>query len=237
MKKNSLIIFITALLLCLCGCSNYESSSKSKEDLFVEQAEKHLKQKYPELEYTLSDVQFSGFMGDDQDTVDVTIENGEYEGRTFQIRRYKSAEHNVVLEDDYFGFLIKDDFNKIVNDYVKKYFTEYQISGYCRNYFENELTSKSTFEDAKRSKQFLGYIDILVKPTFANINEFEKIVNNFFDDYSKEGIKTQIDIYYLKPDVYEKTNILIPGQMEQNVNKDVGYQKRILKTLNEEMSD
>lgn len=233
MKKILSIILLTILLLCMCGCSiNDESSSKSKEDLFVEQAEKHLKQKYPELEYTLGDVQFGTMWDDPDDTIEVTIENGKYEGRTFQIRRYKSAEHNVVLEDDYFGYLVRDDFENLINKYAQKYFTNYQLSGDCSEYYENELTSKNTFEDLRKSENFLGNITIAVKQTFSNDQEFEKKANEFINDYKQEGLHSSIIIYYLTPGVYENTDVFASGLLQKSVDEGNWCKRYISKNVN-----
>ncbi len=232
-KKILLIILLTIMLLCMCGCSiNNESSSKSKEDLFVEQAEKHLKQKYPELEYSLGDVQFGTMWDDPDDTIEVTIENGKFVGRTFQIRRKTSNNPNKELTDNYFGYLVRDDFENIIKKYAKKYFTNYQLSGDCSEYFENELTSKNTFEDARRSKNFSGYILLVVKPTFLNVEVFKKKANEFLNDYKQECLKTNIQIYYLKSGIYEDLDIAQPYQFDKKVYDVKGYETSISENVN-----
>lgn len=230
---EKIISILLVIVLCMCGCSiNNESSSKSKEDLFVEQAEKHLAQKYPELEYSLGDVQFGTMWDDPDDTIEVTIENGKYKGRTFQIRRKTSNNPDKELTDNYFKFLILDDYKKLVDSYLKKYFENYQYSAYADNEFGNEFTSASTFEDARKYKNFRGDILIIVKPTFSSIKEFQKIANVFLSDYKKEGVNTLVRIYYLKPGIFENTDIKSDKQMTKNIFQGYGYQQEISETVN-----
>lgn len=221
----------------MCGCSiNDESSSKSKEDLFEEQARKHLAQKYPELEYTLGDVQFGTMWDDPDDTIEVTIENGKFKGRTFQIRRKASDNPDKELTDKYFSYLISDDYEKFVANFAAKFFNTYKIMGYCSAYFENDYTSKNTFKDAMRSNKFFGDIYIYVKPTFSSVEEFQKIANKFLDDYKKEGLKTDISIYYLNPGIFEDLDSCDDSKLEEIINNN-SYQVRIFKTVNEEKGD
>lgn len=233
--KKMIAVFIIILMLGGCGCSmNNDSSSKlsylekSKKE-FIEQADKHLKSKYPDIKYEVVGV-IGRWVHQEYDLINATWTNTEYGRREFSVRRYKTDD-GYVFEDNFFAAYISNDFKEIVNKYVDKYFDNYYVKAYCDQYFPNNFTSKNTLLDAKNQfNDFEGFAWIVIKPDNNIDGEIKDIIYKFIEDFKNENLAAKFRIFYLKEGVYENLSKDF-NNFTQLVLHENGYQFEIRESI------
>lgn len=186
-----------------CGCNMDESNVNKSEQQIVAEMKEHLTSKYGNIEYDIEGFLASGW---DQpyDVLNLTTKvNGIKE--SFSVERYVDGDE-YIFTDNYFGLVVRDEFEKKISEIACKYFSEFRVfAGMTSNNYPNSLTNKSSFEDLLEVKDELRDITfiVIVDETFQSTDEFVLAAESFVEEWSLNEIASTPRVIYLSTDVYK----------------------------------
>lgn len=211
--KRFMLCFILVFLMGAYGCTmmpNHElpkaNHSESEQDV-IRSMQDHLTQKYGTFNYQIDGFIWAGWdFKYDLLNLTTTIDGEEY---SFSVERHKE-ENGYSFEDNYFGLLIKKDYEAAVFEHAVQYFPSCFVAASTMSVnYPNTLTGVSTFEDLLSEKDNIsGFITVVVvvDETFTNTDEFEKAAKQFCDDWNKVGLRTLLRVIYVTHETYSNTN-------------------------------
>jgi len=155
-----------------------------------------LKDKYPSIDYKVMGViPCGGIGGALYDLTNVYVTGGDNEVDSFYIKRYKDGD-GYRYEDTYFGLLIREDFEKIVQKIAKNYFETCKVRVSFIEPFYNVLvegTSLNKFIELYQNKNRYEFIDLYTEDTDGL---FENKARSFSIEMKKQNF-TNLFIYLL----------------------------------------
>ncbi|MEI7689685.1 MAG: hypothetical protein WCI79_01815 [Candidatus Saccharibacteria bacterium] len=187
------------------------------DDKVISQMNDHMKEKYGDVAYSRVGFFRSGFEHG-YDLMNAKVINSsffnqktkKYEdpktaGAEFTISRYKT-DSGYEIKDTYFGFLIKDDFEKMIKKLADNYFSENTVRASTgTNEYPNKFTYESTLQDVINSHDIDGtMIIIAVNNTSINEGAFKVAAKNLIDEWDAAGNKNQFRIVYVNNDLFIK---------------------------------
>lgn len=211
MKKSrrfSVLILTILILIGVCGCNMKENSNTTKHqnpqhEIVVEMRE-HLRKKYGHISYKIDGLITAGWDHSyDQLNLSATIDGVE---ESFFVRRYNN-DGAYSFSDNYFGLVIRDEFEEFVGEYAKKYFPEFKVFSGIADVYPNSLTAKSTLQNFLKVKDEVGEITflVLVNETFTTVEEFNEVAKAFVADWADLELFSTPRVIYLSSSTYEIT--------------------------------
>jgi hypothetical protein len=216
MKKKSKVLMLSLILAfggmtsMTCGEENFKENSsinegkellaflkndtnKMKKDMIA-----HLEKKYGEKFIPLYFLAESGW---DR----MTFYKEGTNPKTDYAYIYREKEHGkVVYRDNYFGLIIREEYENLVKKEVEKVYGECKVYSETSNdYFPDELNKRNNYQDALEKMTFFEYSSrIYIKSTgkTAILNDkIDILVNNF----KKNNLNGIFSLYYMKTGHYE----------------------------------
>ena len=118
-KKKAIVVLVIALLFLEVGCMDTNENYKSQGD----DAIKYISEKYDRDFYPLS-YDLADYLSDD-DMVECYTDGMDPENEHVTIVISKEY-GSISYHDNYFGFLIRDDMENYIGEFVEKEFTDYK---------------------------------------------------------------------------------------------------------------
>lgn len=208
--KKSLRLFAFVFLLFItasCGCRSGYSESEISENQIISEMKAHLSDKYGIIEYDIEGFIPAGWDRNcDLLNLKTNFNGTEY---NFSVERHKDGE-TVSFQDNYFGILVKEEFEEKLYVCASKYFDNCftDIASMSINY-PNELKKGSGFSDLKELKDSISSkitAVTVVDETFDSIGEFEKAAENFCDDWNKNEIPVMHRVIYVSHETFMQIN-------------------------------
>lgn len=234
MKKSrrfSVLILTILILIGVCGCNMKENSNTTKHqnpqhEIVVEMRE-HLRKKYGHISYKIDGLITAGWDHSyDQLNLSTTIDGVE---ESFFVRRYNN-DGVYSFSDNYFGLVIRDEFEKFVGEYAEKYFPEFKVFAITKSnlfVYPNSLTANSTLKNMLELKGQLGNItfEVFVNETFNNVEEFNEAAKAFVSDWKILEVHSIPCVIYVSTSVYE----IIERDSSLSEDDHIGYYEEIIK--------
>ena len=207
------IILLTLLIIIgECGCSiskvidGLRNNNKESSADIVGDMRMHLSEKYGYIDYDIEGFIAAGW-DHPYDRLNLSTKVDGIE-EPFSVERHKSDD-GYTFEDNYFAFVVRDEFEDKVSEYAEKYFTNFKVNaGLESNNYPNSLTKDSTFEDLMKVKSELRDITILVfvKENFNSNDEFNTAAKAFVAEWKGVGLKSTMRVIYLSEEIYDATD-------------------------------
>lgn len=195
------ILAITMIGVCGCGMNRKDSNYERQEVIYG--ARQHLLNKYGYIDCVVSGVTLSGW-DYAYDVVYFSIAiNGESEELKVE-RREENGQY--VYYDNYFGYIIQDEFEAKIKEYTEKYFPRAHVSASTTTeLYPNSLTSESTLDDLRKKNDEMGkiFFVIIVDETFESVEEFDSAAKGFVEEWSALEFPSKPIIYYVTKEAYE----------------------------------
>ena len=207
------IILLTLLIIIgACGCSiskvidGLRNNNKESSADIVSDMRMHLYEKYGYIDYDIE-----GFIGagwdHPYDRLNLSTKVDGIE-ESFSVERHKSDD-GYTFEDNYFGIIVRGEFEDKVKEYAEKYFSDFKVyAGLTSNNYPNSLTKESTLEDLMEVKSELRDITffVFVKEEFSSTDDFNDVAKEFVEDWSGLGLESTPRVIYLSEEVYNITD-------------------------------
>lgn len=209
--KRLIRIEILALILLftigVCGCDM--KYNDNFEQQIISEMERHLSNKYGDIQYDIESFFQSGWDRKcDLLNLRTTIDEIDYH---FSVERYVNGE-SVTFKDNYFGILIKQEYEDNLYDCASKYFESCFVDASTMSInYPNELDSNSNFSDMISLKDEIDskiVVVVVVDEIFSDISEFEKTAEDFCNDWEKIGLPVVFRVIYVSHETYLKINHL-----------------------------
>lgn len=196
------LIFVI-LVMGVCGCSMEQNNKQISEQQIIAEMKNHLSDKYGNIEYDVKGFIASGW-DHPYDVLNlVTIVDGLEE--SFRVERHEN-EGKYVYKDNYFGVVIREEFENQVIVLAEKYFPEFKVfAGMQSHMYPDSLNGDSNLEDMLAIKDEIGSITfiVLVNEKFGDVEEFNDAAKAFILEWSELKIPSTPRIIYLLEDVYK----------------------------------
>lgn len=217
MKNISIIFIVLILTIGVCGCK-----MDKKENI---QETQYAMQQYFENKYGIYNYEILGFeekcWTHAYDLL--TIETEEY--NYVEIRRVVNNE-NIEYKDNYFGYLIKEKYEKHISKYLNEFIKEFHITaGTSSIEYPYKYRNSQQFQELLEDIDSAGLNKIMVTVTIPygevgeNMNDF---VTDFYKKYGEKDLPTLwrffeiSDKNYLQ---YKKSDFADEGKLDDYVNK------------------
>lgn len=219
----TVIIAITLIGVSGCTMKNINKKQdveKENASTIISSMERFIKKKYEDIDYKFVAFRAADgfFYPYDELTLSTVVDDIEYE---FVVQRRKTDD-GYAFEDNYYGVIIKDEYEAYISKYVSEYFDEFFIDAttYYPHY-PNSLDSDSDIEDLLKLKDEIGGIVVIIvaNETFSSVDEFENAAENFCDKYGNIGLKAVWRIVYVDNETYasvDKSNYNEKHILEDN---------------------
>ena len=207
------IILLTLLIIIgECGCSiskvidGLRNNNKESSADIVGDMRMHLSEKYGYIDYDIEGFIAAGW-DHPYDRLNLSTKVDGIE-EPFSVERHKSDD-GYTFEDNYFGIIVRGEFEDKVKEYAEKYFSDFKVyAGLTSNNYPNSLTKESTLEDLMEVKSELDDITffVLVKEEFGSTDVFNDVAKEFIEDWSGLGLESTPRVIYLSEEVYNSTD-------------------------------
>lgn len=199
LKKRMQLIGIAGI--CMIGVTGCMMSKREMDRQAVEK----FKEKYGvDCEVIYTDIIDDSI--ENRDEIHVYVEEYMEEGETAIIYSWQE-DGKVHFEDNLFGFIIREDYEKDVETIAEKQFEEVRVFvRYVSASFDNELTQNSVLEDAyKIGEKMITRIDIVVesKDDKEQFKEKGDIICNLIKE---NNLKGGIHIYKVTKEAFQRMN-------------------------------
>lgn len=197
-KKKWIITAVLLLVILMeVGCMRTKEAYKSLSDSAIDFLEKKYSRDFSLLTYeagdVLSDIDYVHCVTDGIDTenedvvVAVLEENGE-----------------IILQDNYFFYLIRPEMEGYVADVVREEFDEVKVYVENDEFFSNSLTADSSLEDFYRVEDsYRMSVNIFIKGDSAMPEEeLEKKVQHIEETLVSSGHSYMVYLFIVSPDMY-----------------------------------
>ena len=207
-------ISLLTLLIIIgeCGCSiskvidGLKNNNKESSADVVGDMRMHLSEKYGYIDYEIKGFIAAGW-DHPYDCLNLSTKVDGIE-EPFSVERHKSDD-GYTFEDNYFAFVVRDEFEDKVSEYAEKHFTNFKVyAGLESNNYPNSLTKDSTLEDFMDSKSEFRRITVLVlvKDKFDSNDVFNDIAKAFVEEWAAFDLKTTMRVIYLSEEIYDATD-------------------------------
>lgn len=209
MKKIFLFI-VLILLIGACGCAMKPNNQTSRtnrsqsEQEIVSAIKEHLSQKYGSFNYQVEGFIKAGW-DHDYDLLNLSVEiNGTKE--TFSVQRH-STESGYVYEDNYFGLLVRPNFEEKVSELAADYFASMNVYVTLSQNYPDNLTNAAQIDDllALDNLQNISVI-VTVEENFNSVEEFTAAAKLFVSKWTDQRIPSTVRVIYLNKEVFANTN-------------------------------
>lgn len=207
MKKTGVFSVMTVLLIIILGmsgCNMEKNKISNDENEIIAEMRTHLSEKYGDINYKLISFVPAGWEHS-YDLLNISVEKdgNEY----IRVERHKD-DNGYYYKDNYFGLLIRDEFENEVLECASKHFDDFMVYADLKSdNYPNSLDDSSTFEDFLNVKEELDHIIffVIVNDTFENTAEFNNAAKAFVDDWAQIGIASIPRILCVTSEVYENS--------------------------------
>ncbi len=221
--KKICIISVLFLIILFNGCStNFEENSDAldftKEEFQV-MAEEYLLNKYGKIDYYDVYVTSPNF---DNRYYYMEAKTKSYDGEevwlyvNMYVKEYDDSSEETtwewleepILEDNYMGYVVQEEYQDLVSGYLDKYFEEFKISlgfnlVYTREIDYKEITLDEFFNEREKHLTGRPNIWILVCDEYIDLNAFNTNTKEFLDEWEDTNIESKIAIYYINKENYD----------------------------------
>lgn len=198
----AVLCFLVAIGVCSCG---FKPKERVTAQDIINEMKDYLDEKYGYFHYDIVAFEPAGW-SHFYDLLICTTSAADGTEEEFCVERFQN-EDEYYYEDNYFGLVIRDDFEAMMKDYTEKYFTEYKMFSDLSD--SEGDTYPSTFisfdEVITRNDEINSLqIDVFVKESsLSGEREFNKAAEAFADELEALSIKVNARIFYLSDEDFE----------------------------------
>lgn len=199
LKKRMQLIGIVGI--CMIGVTGCMMSKREMDRQAVEK----FKEKYGvDCEVIYTDIIDDSI--ENRDEIHVYVEEYMEEGETAIIYSWQE-DGKVHFEDNLFGFIIREDYEKDVETIAEKQFEEVRVFvRYVSASFDNELVGGNTLKDAyAMGENVIAWIDIVVVCKEED-NKFEEKGGIICKELKEKDLRGGVHIYGVTENAFQRMN-------------------------------
>ena len=232
-----LLLFLT--IVTVGGCTMIPKKREKKLTYAEEmqrmdrELNKHLDKKYGTIVFRQKAFEGSNFLHHKDDRWYLEADLSYYWQKDlgkgtaeFEVRRYET-EDGEAFQDNFFGLIIKKDFEEWVANLARPYFPTCKVEVVTQSlFYPNELTIKSGIRDVLHYKNDLQclFFYVLVEEDGQTIEEFQSQASKFVDEWEKQGILSWAHVYYMTKKGYETFDLTKKGSFLKE--EEITYYER-----------
>lgn len=209
MNKKKAILIIVTIIVVLGGCY------WMKENIYINPMEKmqkqalaHVEKKYNE-EFVIIGVESREILqsiSNSEDTIWIYPKGGDKENDAFQVVCTHNSDGSDTFKDDYFGILLKDEYEKELREIGDKYFSDFEASVFFDGqYFPEEFKSRCSIKEAiDDGADLFPTVRILTTTSLNDKSNFYKLSDSFVNDMASKGLAANVNVFCMDDDMMKR---------------------------------
>ncbi len=194
-RRIRLMVLLGLSMIGVTGCMSKKEADRAAVEKF--------KEKYGvDCEIVYNEVIDDSV--ENRDEIHVYVDKWMEKGETAVIYSWKEKE-KAVSEDNLFGFIIREDYEKAAREAVTCQFSDAKVYvSYVSSAFSDTLTRESTLEDAySAGEKMITYMDIIVVSQEEK-EVFEQKAESVCDELKEAKLYGNVRIYAVSEEAYER---------------------------------